>query len=306
MEAGGMKYINKTHNNMQLDSIKSLMLDKSKSIKLLNRLYYNNLNSPLIEGYRHSYLCCRTITVENNKVITQYCKNRWCLVCSKMLGKEVFNKYYPVFNKCDNVYLLTLSRPNTEAVNLISEVELITTTIRKVLQSRTIREYLKSGVIGLKKIEITFNEKENTYHPHLHILISDYNAAKEIKQLWLKHNQVSKAAAQNLIKCNKEDIQHVLNYITKLCYKVNDNNLYNFVNPIALDTIFRALKGKKIFTKIGNYKVAQPQKEDNDINLIEDNSKNGIYSFSLIGDSLCYSSEDGNVLATIPRPSYIE
>ena len=49
-----------------------------------------------------------------------------------------------------------------------------------------LRKNYKIKLNGIRKIEVTYNEIENTFHPHFHFIQSDYKSAHALQSLWLK------------------------------------------------------------------------------------------------------------------------
>ena len=130
----------------------------------------------------------------------------------------LINAYAPRLEKEKKLYFITLTRPNVKAECLRQEIEEYQNLWRKIAKTRWFADATKGGMIGIKKLECTYHanrvklEKHeewkvnlegkmykkvwftptsepdpwfDTYHPHLHVLVSDEQTAINIKEKWL-------------------------------------------------------------------------------------------------------------------------
>jgi hypothetical protein len=114
-------------------------------------------------------------------------------------------------------------------------------------------------------LEITYNAKTNTYHPHIHLL-HDEKIGDLIIDEHLKRNQTSSILGQDTRPMGANDLIEVFKYATKFLIKDNENknqlNIYSF----ALDEIMMALDGLRTFQPFGAIRA----KNNEDDEFIED------------------------------------
>lgn len=125
-----------------------------------------------------------------------FCKVRLCPMCAwrrslkiayhnKLIVEEANKQYKPAW------IFLTLTVKNVEGDQLKQKITDMMQGYRKLFQYKKV----KTGTLGFfRALEITKNHKENTYHPHFHVLIPvkrNYFGKSYIKQaewtsLWKK------------------------------------------------------------------------------------------------------------------------
>ena len=189
------------------------------------------------------------------------CRERLCLNCqlvnSRKLIKQLFWSIPRLTIKNDErLYFLTLTTNNCSADELKDLIQYMCKRQVAFFRHYGITDYFRS-------VEITYNQEEQTYHPHLHIifLVSKYskfpfyNPAQGIygaNQLqkewheWLTHtNNGYKMATVYEIKDTKT-IFELCKYITKV------KDLENFE---VLKVLNEQLKGLRLKTPVGQFKT---------------------------------------------------
>ena len=177
-----------------------------------------------------------------------------------------------------NLYFTTLTIKNVNAENLAETIEKMLKNMSNII--RVLREKRKINISGIRKIEITYNAKMDTYHPHFHILHNE-NVGDIIINEWLKRNPTAKKQGWDWKKKEMVDIQtskpvtkkdeddkkflnEIFKYATKFVVKDSkDRNIMNVYVP-ALDNILRALHTKRSvqsFGEIRKLKIAEEEGE---------------------------------------------
>lgn len=158
--------------------------------KLSDRMIYKDLLSPYIKKmyaakYDENYLlsdrckdkiknfeeCGTNILLNENEEITgaNFCKQRLCPVCNYRRSTLMWHKIHDitsVFEKNEFVFI-TLTIRNCIDKDLKSNINHLLQSFRRITNRKTWQRAFIGYVRGL---EITYNAKENTYHPHIHIL----------------------------------------------------------------------------------------------------------------------------------------
>lgn len=212
-------------------------------------LYYNNPNSPLRKSYQNSFHCADSFQVKEGKLIQHYCKVRWCQTCIRIKMGTMINRYAPRLEQ-EQLYFVTLTRPNVPAGELKQELDSIYNTFRGIIKNRWFYRFLKDGGIGIRKTECTYNPERDDYHPHFHILLSDKGTAEKLLADWLRLNPTASPDAQDLKQVKgKGGILEVFKYFTKLLAK--DNSGRRFFDPIRMNVIFEAMNGRRVYQRLG-------------------------------------------------------
>lgn len=287
---------------------------KGLSNFIVSRLYFDNPQSPLRESYRYSFRCQYELCNTGKGLESLYCKSRWCPTCNRIKTAELISKYSPTLSKCEHLYFVTLTKPNVEGEKLREEIEYILKTFRGIINNYTIRKYLKQGVIGLRKLECTYNQTTNTYHPHLHLLISSKECGEEIIKRWLECNPTAKPVSQDIRECDmkKGTYLEIFKYFTKLIGKDKKKGGYYF-NSKVMDTIFTSMKGKRVYGKIGNIKslpVSSDKKQEHTEEIIKEllDTPTGSYVYKNPQGFIGYygvAETKGVTLIEIPKPKLL-
>lgn len=239
---------------------KKSLKSKAKSKFLATKISVglgNIEGSILNKSYWNSYWCNRTLLATEGSVTSQYCNARWCLVCNRIRMAKMINGYITPLGKLSDKYFVTLTVPNCDA-------SLLGVTIRKMLNcfkqiTETMKKRKQRGdkdyqIVGIRKLECTYNEHTDTYHPHFHLIVSGENCASDIVKEWLHRNPKCTIKAQDYRKANEGSIIELFKYFAKIVSKVN--GCYT-IHLKSLDVIFCSMLGLRVFQPIGIKKVTE-------------------------------------------------
>jgi hypothetical protein len=245
------------------------------------------LHSPLANGYDRTAMCTHTMTQRGSKVTSEYCKQRWCNVCSRIMTAHLIDGYGEELSNLKDSQFLTLTIPNVSGKRLRSSIENMVLSFIKIKRRIERRHGIK--IKGIRKIECTFSEKRSDYHPHFHFIIEGkYNAEMLLKE-WLIDNPTASRKGQDIRKASIGAEKELLKYFAKM---VNGSTFY----AKSMDTIFQAVRGKRVFQAFGMKK--QINEED-----IKIEAQNQIHlgikddKFEYIADYNDWVSESGEVAA---------
>ena len=136
---------------------------------------------------------------EKRLIGAQFCRDRMCPACQKRRSLAMFHQVKNVCISLQSEFkstrylLLTLTVPNVPEDKLKSEIACMNKAWTKLAK----RVEFKKSVWGwFKALEITYNSKSNTYHPHFHILLAVPNSYFKGKnyitqQRWLELWQIA-------------------------------------------------------------------------------------------------------------------
>lgn len=114
-------------------------------------------------------------TGDKRLISAQFCRDRMCPACQKRRSLAMFHQVKDVCLSLQGEYkstaylLLTLTVPNVPVEKLKSEIDLM----NKAWSSLSKKVEFKKSIWGwFKALEVTYNSKADTYHPHFHILLA--------------------------------------------------------------------------------------------------------------------------------------
>jgi hypothetical protein len=230
-------------------------------------------NSPLREAYERSLSCCSTIEVRGGVATSRYCNGRWCMVCNRIRTGKLINAYKPILDTFKDPTFLTLSAPSISGVSLPNEIarqQKILRQIHDTLRKKGVKIY------SIRKYECTWSverakQGKEAFHPHIHIVVDGYDVADMILSEWMNRNPKANRGGQDIKPCNEETIKELFKYFSKMVSKEG-------VYPTrVLDTIFKAMKGRRVF-QATNLKIdVSEEVDDVQSEAIEHNASDGYY-----------------------------
>lgn len=186
---------------------------KSQSQKYAQRLYKLSdiYDSPMLKKSAGRVWSCGDIlefgqSTSGKKILlhAQFCHDRFCALCQ---WRRMLKMSYQTTKTIQEAFLerptsrfifLTLTVKNCKGTDLKKTVSALNQAVRKLLMYKQV----KKNVIGwVKSIEVTVNRDDDTYHPHIHVLLQlastyfknkgEYMTHKDWQILWAKALQVS-------------------------------------------------------------------------------------------------------------------
>ncbi len=264
------------------------------------------LDSPNKGRYIKSMSCACTITHADGKITSQYCGYRWCMVCNRIRTGKYINTYAPILETWSKSYMVTLTIPNCKAEQLKDTIDLMNQTIVKIKDVFRKRKLVFRAV---RKLEVTYNDVRNDYHPHFHFVVEGEEQTISLVQEWLKRLPQCNEKAQHIEEFNG-DLREMFKYITKLFTRDKSTGKYKTVNVEALDIILRTLHGRRTFTNYG-FKLPEEINEEEPMELNESLSEGEIKNDGEPREYVWYetgwvSMDDGTILADYQVSADIE
>lgn len=199
------------------------------------------------DGYRDAIYCqSRLVSDNSGQIVGRNCGKHWCRSCTRIRQFQRIEKYLPAFQELQNPYRVTLHRPNVPDSDLHYETRWHIKARRLILDRLRKR---KVKVVGLWKIETTYNEKFDNYHPHTMWLIEGEEVANAITDIWCELNPTANPKAQQVVPITKtkESLEEVVKYTIK---PTIDDKKY-FIN--SLDVMYSAITGLRTLQPMGNF-----------------------------------------------------
>src|SRR5699024_2648537 len=153
---------------------------------------------------------------------------------------------------------LTLTAPNVPADELNDEIKHYNQSFQRLMQRKEVKQIVKGYA---RKLEITYNEERDDYHPHFHVLIevskSYFNKSKHYisRDRWLQlYQQVTKnpffiqVDVRKVRSLKENRIFEIAKYSAKDSDYLQDQKVF--------EVFYKALKGKRLIVFSGLFKEA--------------------------------------------------
>ena len=256
----------------------------SKIFKIVDAITSKKLQ----KTYFKTYHCNNVLLQENNTFKGSLCRKRWCTECNRIKSAELINGYKEPLLNLKNIYFVTLTIPNVKKHELRKANVLMIKAFQNI--KNNIKTNYKTILSGVRKLEITYNDELNTYHPHFHIILKDKNSAILLRNLWLKHFKYADIKAQDIALIKTENDNSFIELFKYASKDVNSKG--ELYSGDVLNTIYQSINSLRIFQPFGKIKkVKDAEKKvdkciienvapDNEIWIYENNKKDWLNSKS--------------------------
>jgi len=251
------KMRSKAFRKYQADREVRILLDHARKVK-----------SPLVKSYERMLNCQHQVnqcfsdsdkqgTGEGGyRLITQRCKQRFCVSCNNIKTGKLFNLYSPEIKKFKDPRHVVLSRRSVNVRKYDSEVVDLFKLFNLCL--RHCNEVLFLHLNGFRSFETSYNWRTENAHGHFHILVDGESNANSLIDKWLSLNK-KKADYQSQwnVEANENTLHELLKYALKQdsSERIKDETtgeLIVHITPFAKDLIYRALSRKKLVRPFGS------------------------------------------------------
>jgi hypothetical protein len=207
------------------------------------------------KGINRALGCGSFIKIDQEGIKSRFCGNRFCLVCNRIRTAQLYSMYEAPLKALPDLHFVTLTIKNPTKDKLKSCIQGMYRDF-KLLKDALRKQKIK--LKGLRKLEITYNDQENTYHPHYHLIISGQFEAENLVESWLDYNETAVKVAQNIKKADEKALKELFKYFTKL----KSNNSYSEKITIsALNHIINSIVRVRIFQPVGIKALKPPKKQ---------------------------------------------
>ncbi|MFN3405632.1 MAG: protein rep [Cytophagaceae bacterium] len=215
-----------------------------------------------IKAYWNTYHCQERMYSAGGKLYGNYCKNRFCTLCCSIRKAEIINTYLPVIKNWEEPYFVTLTIKACSGKSLKKMIKGIIRAFKRINGKYRKRNQRGKGIklIGIKSLECNFNPKARTYNPHLHLIVANKEIAEtlidEWLQIWTKKFTSRLAQHKRKVEDRERDLIEIVKYGSKIFTEPDVNKKSKQkgsrnIHVSALDNIFEAMKGCRIFERFG-------------------------------------------------------
>lgn len=208
--------------------------------------------SELNSSYWGSQYCNSKLIADNGVVTSHYCNARWCITCNKIRMAKLLQGYVKPLSQLSDKYFVTLTVPNCIATDLYSVIRKMLSDIKTIMEKLKKRKQRGTSdyqLVGIRKLECTYNIDRNDYHPHFHFIIQGENAANELLKEWLHRNPNCSLKGQDVTKADDKSSVELFKYFAKIIGKNKRGDIGIYINQ--LDVIFTAMRGLRVFQPFG-------------------------------------------------------
>jgi len=243
---------------------------RAKAKFLTNSYLYKliDLKSDLKDSYWSTYHCASYLESQsqdgNNKLICKYCNQRWCLVCNRIRIAKAINGYSKPLSNLEDKQFVTLTNKNCKGHELRDRIDLM---LKMDSNNRCSMRKMGMKIKGVRKLECTYNPFTDDFNPHFHFIVDSKEKAESLINGWLKlnrkHNIKVSEKAQHFVECDNNSMMELFKYFTKIVSSKGDEKRHTTAS--ALDAIFQAMKGKRVYQPIGGLRKIQVSEDVEDI-----------------------------------------
>lgn len=190
-----------------------------------------------------------------------FCKNRFCPMCAWRKARkdgyliQSLMEYVNQIHKKEFIFL-TLTAPNVQADKLSEEIDDFNESWKRMTKLKQVSAINKGFI---RKLEVTYNQERNDYHPHFHVLLAvnrSYFTDKDYyisRDEWLKMWQVAKRDSSitqvDIRRAKMDDYKSVLELAT---YSAKESDY--LLSHDIFKIFYESLKGRQLITFNGLFK----------------------------------------------------
>ena len=197
-------------------------------------------------------------TLEKKKIHKgNFCGNRFCPMCAWRKARKDALKISIIMKWLETEYdkafvFVTLTAPNVKAEDLQAEIDLYNKAFQRLVKRKEIAPIFDGYI---RKLEVTYNADQQTYHPHFHVLFvvnkSYFTSRYYVKQAkWLElWREVTGDE-----RITQVDVRRLKNSADKgaaevAAYTAKDSEY--MLSQEVFDVFYNALRGRQILTYNG-------------------------------------------------------
>lgn len=253
----------------------------------VEQIYSNSTHlTPESKNFEWFVNCGKFLTIDNEtgKILkANFCKQRLCPVCNYVKSSVTWHK----INACvqwlkENIQgvqfiFMTLTVENCKGEELNNTINHLMASFRKLTNRKT---WQRSIVGAIRGLEITYNKKMNTFHPHIHILCAvpaDYFSAdsdkyitiEKLRQWWTESAELDYFVQVDIEAINQTD--NAVAEVAKYAVKMSDILSADIDNRLsASQIVYDATYGRRLIATMGYFRKAIKALNLSDLDEFED------------------------------------
>lgn len=206
----------------------------------------------MARAYHRTATKCGAVLDQDGGTVRQYwCGARWCPCCNAIRTARAWQAYGPELDGWDPAqrWMVTLTVPNVTG-------DALRETVREMHHAFSVITRAVKRAHGdvrmIRTTECTYSEKRGDYHPHCHLVVHGEAVARDVVARWLARWPTASPQAQDVRQADRGATAELFKYATKLASdKRDDDGTRRVVPAWALDTMFAALRGLRLWQAVG-------------------------------------------------------
>lgn len=175
------------------------------------------------------------------KLIVSRCKDRMCPRCSRVNAYKCSEALHSIISRMPTRRAITLTLAHDRG-DLSSRINRLMHCWKELRRSKQWKEAVDGGIYSL---EITRNEGDGTWHPHLHVIVTGtYYEQKTLADQWFRITGDSKIVYIQAV----HDARKMGGYISK--YVTKPDEVIEWEDDVLLEYIC-AIRGRRMFHTFG-------------------------------------------------------
>jgi hypothetical protein len=252
---------NQINDNLEGLSRKNLVKkarSKYHTLELIEQLI--SLESENKITYLRAQECSNLLKQEQNFLKSTYCKTRNCIICNNIRTAQFINRFEKPISDLGKTHFTTVSPKNVTWQELEKTIQIMLDAFAKIKQSIKLHyTIIDNPFSGIRRLEITYNPEEDTYHPHIHILHNPGYQNLIIKK-WLELFPTAHIKGQHTRETDQNTLLETFKYSFKVIQGTKEKpEIY----VSALDKIISSTRGKRLVQPFG--KLYNIKCDDNDL-----------------------------------------
>lgn len=189
-----------------------------------------------------------------------FCNNRFCPFCSWLKAKRTAFELLELIKVVEYTeklafIFITLTVPNVPKESLREEIENFNISFNRLWKTKEFKAFNKGFI---RKLEITYNEERNDYHPHFHLVVAvnksyfksrNYMSKRRLLELWQRATRNPAITQVDIKPCRMNTIKQVMELAT---YSAKQGDLYS--SKEVFDGFYEGLFRKKLLVYNGIFK----------------------------------------------------
>lgn len=189
-----------------------------------------------------------------------FCKNRFCPFCSWLKAKRTAFELLELIKVVEYTeklafIFITLTVPNVPKESLREEIENFNISFNRLWKTKEFKAFNKGFI---RKLEVTYNEERNDYHPHFHLVVAvnksyfksrNYMSKRRLLELWQRATRNPAITQVDIKPCRMDTVKQVMELAT---YSAKQGDLYS--SKEVFDGFYEGLFRKKLLVYNGIFK----------------------------------------------------
>ena len=212
-----------------------------------------------------TYLGFAKIKEEYKMIRTHLCRVRLCPMCAYKRSLSVYHSVRAIYDKINDEYshskflFLTFTVENVLPSDLSKTIDKLNKGFQNIVRQKA----FKNICLGtIRTIEITYNKKSHTFHPHIHVILHttnelyhgrNYISQKKLTDMWQSAVDVDYIPVID-IRRFRANTKRELAEVAK--YAVKPNDYINEADNVLI-TLDDVLHNRHLITVSGTFKKAK-------------------------------------------------